>query len=180
MHGHQKNKSTKEVGDEYFHDLLSRPFFQRYTSNNACLIMHDLVSDLAKQVSGEFSFTLEVEEARTISKKTGHFSYMIKIHEASRRFEIIHKADRLRRFLPLYLRYEGDRLLLYIPRMVVENLLSRCKSLRVLSLLGYCNIFGLPEVTWTYTAAKRLPNSTCLLSNLQTFMVLRLFGSVTL
>ena len=38
--------------------------------------MHDLVNDLAKFITGEFCFRLEIKESCEIARKTRHLSYV--------------------------------------------------------------------------------------------------------
>ncbi|KAJ7982301.1 Disease resistance protein [Quillaja saponaria] len=90
-----KYKRIEEVGNEYFCDLLSRCFFQQSSSNKTCFVMHDLLNDLAKFVSGEFCFRLEGDEAQNIATKTRHFSYLPIYYERIKRFESIHKTLKL-------------------------------------------------------------------------------------
>ncbi|KAK7271444.1 hypothetical protein RJT34_27361 [Clitoria ternatea] len=59
---YQQNKSMKEIGDECFNDLLSRSFFQRSSGDTTQFVMHDLINDLAKCVSGQFCLRLEEDE----------------------------------------------------------------------------------------------------------------------
>ena len=73
LHCHQQNKDTREVGDQFFHDLLSRSFFQRSSGDRTHFVMHDLVNDLEKYVLVESCVKLEAKKAQTVSKKTRHF-----------------------------------------------------------------------------------------------------------
>lgn len=57
------------------YNILSRSFFQPSSGDKICFVMHDLLNDLAKFVSGDFCFRMEVEEAQNISKTTRHFLY---------------------------------------------------------------------------------------------------------
>ncbi|KAJ7982300.1 Disease resistance protein [Quillaja saponaria] len=176
LHKPQSNQRIEDVGDEYFHDLLSRCFFQQSSGDRSRFVMHDLLNDLAKFVSGDFCFRLDVDEARYIPKKTRHFSYLRFRNEASNRFETLYNADRLRTFLPLSL-YQG-KLFCWMQSKVAQDLLSTSKCLRSLSFSGYLNIVELPDsigslkhlryLDLSQTGIKRLPDSTCLLYNLQT------------
>ncbi|GLU07889.1 hypothetical protein SLE2022_248280 [Rubroshorea leprosula] len=49
----------KNMGDQYFCDLISRGLFQQSSSNQSYFVMHDLVHDLAQDVAGETCCNLE-------------------------------------------------------------------------------------------------------------------------
>ncbi|PPR81981.1 hypothetical protein GOBAR_AA38731 [Gossypium barbadense] len=53
------NGDPEELGNEYFKDLILRSFFQQSKGEKSCFVMHDLISDLAKSVTGEFICRLE-------------------------------------------------------------------------------------------------------------------------
>ncbi|KAJ7982367.1 Disease resistance protein [Quillaja saponaria] len=171
-----KDQRIEDVGNEYFRDLLSRCFFQQSSSNKSCFIMHDLLNDLAIFVSGEFCFKLEGDKAQNITTKTRHFSYLQIRLEVFKRFDSLYKADRLRTFLPLCL-YRG-KIFRWMSSKITHDLLSTNNCLRSLSLSGYFNIMELPNsignlkylryLNLSWTGIKRLPESTCLLYNLQT------------
>ena len=58
----QQSKSPEEVGEQYFNDLLSRSFFRQSIScSPKFFVMHDLLNDLAKYVSGEMCYKLGVD-----------------------------------------------------------------------------------------------------------------------
>ncbi|KAL6329548.1 hypothetical protein AAG906_022099 [Vitis piasezkii] len=58
----KSKKRMEEVGDQYFHELLSRSLFQKSSSRNSCFVMHDLVNDLAQLVSENFVRHLSIIE----------------------------------------------------------------------------------------------------------------------
>ncbi|KAJ7982365.1 Disease resistance protein [Quillaja saponaria] len=172
----QENKRIEDVGKEYFRELLWRCFFQQSSSNISCFVMHDLLNDLAIFVSGEFCLRLEEEEAQNIATKTRHFSYL-RVHlEVYKRFDSFYKADRLRTFLPF--NFSREIMLCHMSSKITQDLLSTKKCLRSLSLSGYFHIMELPNsignlkylryLNLSWTGIKRLPESTCLLYNLQT------------
>ncbi|KAJ7982362.1 Disease resistance protein [Quillaja saponaria] len=171
-----KDKRIEDVGNEYFRDLLSRCFFQQSNSRKSCFVMHDLLNDLAIFVSGEFCFRLEGEEVRNIARKTRHFSYL-RVHcEVCKRFDSLYKADRLRTFLPF--NFSREIMHCHTSSKITQDLLLTKKCLRSLSLSDYYNIEELPDsignlkylryLNLSWTRIKRLPESTCLLYNLQT------------
>ena len=170
----RRNKRMEEVGDEYFHELVSRSFFQRSGGENSCFVMHDLINDLAKFVSGELCFRLEDENSQEISEKTRHLSYVMALEDLFKRFEIFYKAKSLRTFLPLYLPDE----FYCLSNKVQHDLLIKLRCLRVLSLSNYHSIGELPDsigklrhlryLDLSRTLIKRLSESLCTLYNLQT------------
>jgi hypothetical protein len=71
----QQNIGMEEVGEQYFNDLYSRSFFQKSREHKQYFVMHDLLNDLARYVSGDFCFTSKDEESNDILKRTRHFSF---------------------------------------------------------------------------------------------------------
>ncbi|KAG2678884.1 hypothetical protein I3760_11G024800 [Carya illinoinensis] len=170
----KRNKRLEEVGDEYFHELVSRSFFQRSAGENSCFVMHDLINDLARFVSGELCFRLEDDNSKEISEKTRHLSYVMALEDLFKRFEIFYKAKCLRTFLPLYSPDE----FYCLSNKVQHNLLIKLRCLRVLSLSNYHSISELPDsigelthlryLDLSRTLIKRLSESVSTLYNLQT------------
>ncbi|KAF2322500.1 hypothetical protein GH714_017337 [Hevea brasiliensis] len=160
----------EEVGDEYFQDLVSRSFFQRSNVHPSLFIMHDLLSDLAKVVSGEFCFRLEGDDSSKISQRTRHLSY-----GRTKKFEAITEAKLLRTFLPVERSRQWKPELIDIE--VTHNLLPMLKYLRVLSLSKYQCIAELPNsignlkhlrfLNLSKTSITNLPDTVSNLFNLQ-------------
>ncbi|XP_050288531.1 putative disease resistance RPP13-like protein 1 [Quercus robur] len=69
------NESMEEIGEQYFDELISRSFFQRSNNDELCFIMHDLFNDLAKFISREFCFRMDIDNSCEITKKMRHLSY---------------------------------------------------------------------------------------------------------
>lgn len=175
-----KNKTMEEVGDEYFLNLVSRSLFQQSSSDKSHFIMHDLVNDLAKFVSGQFSFRLEGDYSHELVNKTRHLSYFKTRFDSSKKFEDLYKAKRLRTFLSLTLPPSSETF--YLTKKLTHDLLPMLRCLRVLSLSHYSNMTDLPDsigkikhlryLNLSFTAVKRLPDSICKLCNLQTLKLL--------
>ncbi|KAL5541322.1 hypothetical protein UlMin_044582 [Ulmus minor] len=172
----QKDKSFEDVGDEYFKDLLSRSFFQK--SQESSIVMHDLMVDLAAFVSGKFCVQLERENPNEFVGMTRHLGYSREFHYSYEKFNSVFEASHLRTF------YGVDSLNDFpcISKEVVPSLFIKLRCLRVLSLQRYCNISQLPDSLGTlrclrylnlsFTSIRRLPESICLLFNLQTLKLL--------
>ncbi|XP_059442949.1 putative disease resistance RPP13-like protein 1 [Corylus avellana] len=168
------NKTMEEVGNYYFLDLVSRSLFQQSSGDKSCFVMHDLVNDLAKFVSGQFIFRLEGVSFCRIVNKTRHLSYFRTRFDNFKKFEALYKVKRLRTFLPLEFSILDNNL----SKKVLNDLLPKLRCLRVLSLSHYENMANLPDsigkikqlrhLDISFTAVKRLPNSVCKLINLQT------------
>ncbi|XP_062017131.1 putative disease resistance RPP13-like protein 1 [Rosa rugosa] len=130
-----KNKKlVEEVGEEYFDELISRSFFQH---SSTVLDGFDLISDLAKSVSGDFCFRLEEDDnSFDILTKTRHFSYMRDRCNGFENFEAIHEAKYLRTFLPLRLTELWSERFQMLDK-VLHDLLPTLRCLRVLNLSRY-------------------------------------------
>ncbi|KAF2323147.1 hypothetical protein GH714_033669 [Hevea brasiliensis] len=168
----------EEIGEVSFRALVSRSLFQRSSGNKLSYVMHDLVHDLAKFVSGEFCFWLEANNSHNITGKTRHLGYL-QSQDAFQKLEGIYEAKSLRTFLPLNLNLSRRSALFFslLSKKVLHKLLPMLTCLRVLSLSRYCYITELPDsignlkylrlLDLSFTGIKWLPNSTCKLYNLQ-------------
>ncbi|XP_018820342.2 putative disease resistance RPP13-like protein 1 [Juglans regia] len=94
-----ENKTMEEIGSDYFVTLVSRSLFQKSSEDEFNFVMHDLTNDLAKFVSGEFTFRLEVDRRshRNVNK-TRHVSYARNVFENFQKFEALQEATQLRTF----------------------------------------------------------------------------------
>ncbi|KAG7947862.1 hypothetical protein I3843_14G115900 [Carya illinoinensis] len=174
--GETENKTMEEFGNDYFVTLVSRSLFQKSSEDETSFQMHDLINDLAKFVSGEFTFRLEVDSrSQRIVDKTRHVSYVMVFRENFKKFEALQEAKRLRTFLAL----ESSTLCCcYSTKKLLRDLLPMLSCLRVLSLCRYLSIRELPEsigkitqlryLDISCTLIRRLPDSLCKLYNLQT------------
>ncbi|XP_059432765.1 putative disease resistance RPP13-like protein 1 [Corylus avellana] len=176
-----ENKTMEEVGNEYFLTLESRSLFQKSSYKKSCFVMHNLVSDLAKSISGQFILRLEGDCPPKVVSNTRHLSYFSKqMFHSSKKFDTLHEAKRLRTFLHLSMFH------LYWPcycltKKVVHDILPTLRCLRVLSLSNYGNITELLDSIGKFkylryldlscTNVERLPDSICQLYNLQTLIL---------
>ena len=183
----QKSKSgqeLEEIGDDYFVGLLSRSLIQQSKGDEGqeVFVMHDLVNDLARTVSGKCCFRFDFGEMPTNAR---HFSYNMEVFDSSKKFENFCKLKCLRSFLPLtfnpwytFQPYTFQPYTFHLTRKVLEDLLPTYRSLRVLSMSRYENITQLPDsisnlvqlryLNLSYTKIKSLPDAACMLCNLQT------------
>ncbi|KAK8665413.1 hypothetical protein V6N13_005582 [Hibiscus sabdariffa] len=139
--------------------------------------MHDLISDLAKSITGEFIFRLEDSGGSSeINERTRHLSNVQEEYDTRKKFETVPKAKAPRTFLTLKSSHWSP----LVTNGLMHDLLVK-SSLRVLSLAGYKNIKDLPEevgnlkhlrnLDLSGTSIKRLPNSLTTLYNLQTLIL---------
>ncbi|KAJ4822558.1 hypothetical protein Tsubulata_128781, partial [Turnera subulata] len=74
IHSNQSS-SMEKIGAEYLEDLASRSFFQKFRGSEHpdSYVMHDLIHDLARSISGEFCFNgEEVVNLGGLREKTRH------------------------------------------------------------------------------------------------------------
>jgi len=165
------SESPEEIGEQYFNDLLSRSFFQQSIwHNRTCFLMHDLLNDLAKYVSGEMCYRLGVDRPGSIPTTTRHFSMTKNLVEYDE-YRILCDAKRLRTFQAISM-YGG---------MSIQELISNFKCLRLLSFPNCSNLKEEPDsiadlihlrsLDLSGTNIIRLPDSICSLYNLQVLML---------
>ncbi|XP_052478940.1 putative disease resistance RPP13-like protein 1 [Gossypium raimondii] len=167
----------KDLGHQYFQDLVSWSFFQISSKDEFRFVMHDLINDLAQVVAGEIFSKLENDKQQKFSNRTRHSSYIVSKYDRMKKFEAFNQVKSLRTFLPLRLsRYQRA----FLTNVVLVDLLPRLGYLRVLSLCGY-EIFELPDVfenlrhvrylNFSDTNIKCLPDSLCTLYHLETLLL---------
>ncbi|XP_052479452.1 putative disease resistance RPP13-like protein 1 isoform X1 [Gossypium raimondii] len=171
----------KDLGNQYFQDLVSRSFFQTSGKDKSRFVMHDLINDLAQVVAGEICSKLEGDKKWKFSNRTRHSSYIAGRYDTVKKFEAFDQVKSLRTFLPLMFSsnyYPGP----YLTNVVLVDLLPRLGYLRVLSLSRY-TITELPDVfenlkhlrylNFSYTHIKWLHDSLCTLYHLETLLLRR-------
>ncbi|XP_057498846.1 putative disease resistance RPP13-like protein 1 [Actinidia eriantha] len=178
VHQPKGNKTLEKVGDEYFHELLSRSFFQQASGSKSSFVMHDLIHDLAQVVSGQFIVRLDQDKVHDISIKVRHVSYVRDKYYGLGIFRAIENAKHLRTFLqrkpPISL--IGD----FIRNRVLDDILSTLRCSRMLSLSWYKimelptsigNLIHLRYLDLSRTNIKQLPKIICTFYNLQTLLL---------
>ncbi|XP_059441963.1 putative disease resistance RPP13-like protein 1 [Corylus avellana] len=178
----------EEVGEDYFLDLASRSLLEQSSDNKSGFVMHDLVNDLAKFVSGKFTCRLHIDHSPETMNETRHLSYLRRRYDSFMKFEVLCEATRLHTFLALEL--SPNYGYFFLSKRVPLNLLPKLRCLRVLSLSHYKNMTELPEsigkikhlryLNISSTAIKRLPDSICKLCNLQTLNLSFCYGIAVL
>jgi Leucine-rich repeat (LRR) protein len=179
-----QNITMEEVGDEYFLALVSRSLFRQSKSDGRDeyvrrdividehdkYVMHDLVSDLAKFISKEFTLCHKDDYSREILNKTRHFSSSQNFD--IKKLETFHESMRLRTFIQL--NYLND-FSIFSFRSGIKFLSPMIRCLRVLILSW--DISELPDSIGKFKhlrylrllslGIRRLPDSICKLCNLQ-------------
>ncbi|XP_039688343.1 putative disease resistance protein RGA3 isoform X1 [Medicago truncatula] len=178
-----RDKSEEELGNEFFNDLVSISFFQRSVimprwAGKHYFVMHDLVNDLAKSVSGEFRFRIESENVQDIPKRTRHIWCCLDLEDGDRKLKQIHKIKGLHSLMVEAQGYGDKRYKIGID--VQRNLYSRLQYLRMLSFHG-CSLSELADeirnlkllryLDLSYTEITSLPISVCMIYNLQTLLL---------
>ncbi|TYG47996.1 hypothetical protein ES288_D11G387900v1 [Gossypium darwinii] len=168
----------KDLGNQYFQDLVLRSFFQASSKDKSRFVMHDLINDLAQVVAGEICSKLEGDKKWKFSNRTRHSSYLVSDYDTVKKFEAFDQVTSLRTFLPL--KFSSDYRVPFLTNVVLDDLLPRLGCLRMLSLSGY-QITELPDVfenlkhlrylNFSDTHIKCLPDSLCTLYHLETLLL---------
>ncbi|KAL7234191.1 hypothetical protein ACSBR1_017729 [Camellia fascicularis] len=172
------SKTLEKIGEEYFHELLSRSFFQRSRGRESFFVMHDLVHDLAQVVHGQFSFRVDDKKLIDIAPKARHFSYKRSGFDGFEKFKAINEAKYLRSILQLKFQYESPYS--YLSKKAMDDIFRTQRCLRLLSLPHY-NVMDLHDsigklihlryLDLSSTRIKKLPEVVCTLYNLQTLLL---------
>ncbi|KAK2440170.1 putative disease resistance RPP13 protein [Trifolium repens] len=180
---YRRDKSEEELGNEFFDHLVSILFFQQSVNmplwdGKHYFLMHDLVSDLAKSVSGESRLQIEGDNVQDIPERTRHVWCCLDLEDGDRKLKQIHKIKGLHNLMVEAQGYGDQRF--KISTNVQHNLYSRLIFLRMLSFSG-CNLLELAEeiknlkllhyLDLSYTEVASLPYSICMLYNLQTLLL---------
>ncbi|KAL5548644.1 hypothetical protein UlMin_003875 [Ulmus minor] len=178
----ENRKRMEDVGKAYLRALISRSFFQQSISRrgSSVMVMHDLVHDLAKFISGEFCFSCgDSNELSNLGTKSCHLSYSKYSDDLMKLGVYQSREKKLRTLLALPLSLDSG-----VDKPVLEfhkdMFLKVGGCLRVLSL-SESSITKLPDSNGnmkylTYldlsrTSIKELPDSICTFYNLQRLLL---------
>ncbi|XP_006340234.1 putative disease resistance RPP13-like protein 1 isoform X2 [Solanum tuberosum] len=168
------------LGNEYFDELRSRSLFERVPESeweSERFLMHDLINDLAKIASSKLCIRLEENEGSDdMLEQSRHMSYSLGYDGEFEKLKLLSKSEQLRTLLPTNIGYSSQ-----LSKRVLHNILPRLTSLRALSLSGYPTI-ELPNdlfiklkllrfLDLSETHIKKLPDSICVLYNLETLLL---------
>ncbi|CAJ2638998.1 unnamed protein product [Trifolium pratense] len=181
-----RHNSEEELGNEFFNHLVSISFFQQSVmptrAGKYYFIMHNIVNDLAKSVSGESRLRIEGDNVQDIPERTRHIWCCLDLKDGDRKLEHISKIEGLHGLMVEAQGYGDQRF--KISTNVQQNLFSRLKYLRMLSFSG-CNLLELADeirnlkllrhLDLSYTEITSLPNSICMLYNLHTLLLQHCF-----
>ncbi|XP_024030138.1 putative disease resistance protein At3g14460 [Morus notabilis] len=164
-----KGKRPEEIGREYIDILISRSLFQKSREGDQCVAMHNLVHDMARFVSAEFSLMLDGSDSQRLVSRTRYLACTnrgINAHDSFMQFQQLVSSENivLRTFLSLK---EPTRDLsknkLVLPKT------SAVKVLRVLSLACYqitsldsslANLISIRYLNLSGNGFKEIPDNT--------------------
>ncbi|KAH0776779.1 hypothetical protein KY290_008190 [Solanum tuberosum] len=166
-------------GNQYFLELRSRSLFKMVPASSERdvekFLMHDLVNDLAQIASSKLCIRLEENEGSHMLEQSRHMSYSMGQGGDFEKLKPLSKSEQLRTLLPVSI-YNSS-----ISKRVLHNILPRLTSLTALSLSGYAivelpnhlfiNLKLLRFLDISRTEIKRLPDSICVLYNLETLLL---------
>ncbi|XP_027911898.1 putative disease resistance protein RGA1 [Vigna unguiculata] len=167
-----QKKSPTEAGEQYFNDLLSWSFFQPSSNKfEKLFIMHDLLNDLAKYVCKDVCIRIGVDEQEGISKTTRHCSFLSEFC-----FDGFGSSIDTQK-LHTFTQTDPNSGWVWDCKMSIDDLFSRFKLIRVLSLNRCCILKDVPEsignlkhlrsLDLSWTQIEKLPDSMSLLYKLQ-------------
>ncbi|KAH0747039.1 hypothetical protein KY285_008696 [Solanum tuberosum] len=166
--------------NQYFLELRSRSLFERVQEsserNQGTFLMHDLVNDLAQIASSNLCMRLEDIDASHLLERTRHLSYSMGDGNFSK-LKTLNKLEQLRTLLPINI----QRRPCHLNKRMLHDIFPRLISLRALSLSHYENgelpndlfikLKHLRFLDLSWTNIKKLPDSICLLYNLETLLL---------
>ncbi|KAK2386188.1 putative disease resistance RPP13 protein [Trifolium repens] len=179
----RSDQNEEEFGNKFFDHLVSISFFQQsiimpFWTGKYYFTMHDLVNDLANSVSGESCLRIEGDNVQDIPERTRHIWCCLDLKDGDRKLEHISKIEGLHGLMVEAQGYGDQRF--KISTNVQQKLFSSLIYLRMLSFSG-CNLLELDDeirnlkllryLDLSYTEIANLPNSICMLSNLQTLLL---------
>ncbi|XP_027911078.1 putative disease resistance RPP13-like protein 1 isoform X2 [Vigna unguiculata] len=173
LESHIQKKSAIEVGEQYFNDLLSWSFFQQSSNEEKeRFIMHDLLNDLAKYVCKDVCIRIGVDEQEGISKTTRHCSFL----SSGLCFDGFGSSIDTQK-LHTFTQTDPNSGWVWDCKMSIDDLFSRFKLIRVLSLKSCRSLTEVPEsignlkhlrsLDLSCTRIEKLPESMSLLFKLQ-------------
>ncbi|XP_047161527.1 putative disease resistance protein At3g14460, partial [Vigna umbellata] len=175
----ESSSSPKEVGEQYFNDLLSLSFFQQSNKEaKITFIMHDLLIDLAKYLCQDSCIRFGVDEPQGIHKRTRHFSFATDLIQIFDGFGNLIDSQKLHTFVQTSWRRYPPSMSCWRCNMSIDDLFSKFKYIRVLSLNGFLRFTEVPKsignlkhlrsLDLSYTEIEKLPDSISSLYKLQT------------
>ncbi|KAH0713714.1 hypothetical protein KY289_009673 [Solanum tuberosum] len=167
-------------GNQYFLELRSRSLFEMVPASSERdvekFLMHDIVNDLAQIASSKLCIRLEENKGSHMLEQSQHMSYSMGTDGEFEKLKLLSKSEQLRTLLPVNTFYSYQ-----LSKRVLHNTLTGLTSLRALSLSGYAFV-ELPDELFiklkllrfldlSLTKIEKLPDSICVLYNLETLLL---------